>query len=124
MTLRSPNADPIGKRLLMEPLRPTNPVTDDVWEVVGVVADEGLSWNGLPEAMVYATRAQNPSDYMALVVRGTLDPARLQEPIRRAVSAVDPDQALSGTTPAQCHFRTFRSLDTAAESLRRENANR
>ena len=90
-----PGVDPVGKRLLMEPLRPTNPLTDDVWEVVGVVADEGLSWNGAPEAMVYAAREQNPSDYLALVVRGSLHPSRLQELIRRAVSAVDRDQALT-----------------------------
>lgn len=94
-----PHTAPIGKRLLMEPFNPTNPVTDDVWEVVGVVDDEGLSWNGLPEAMVYATREQNPSDYLALVVRGAVDPARLQEPTRRAVSAVDRDQALIEIKP-------------------------
>jgi hypothetical protein len=50
--------------------------SDDVaWEVVGVVADEGLSWNGAAEAFVYGTREQNPPDYLALVVRGTVDPA-------------------------------------------------
>jgi putative ABC transport system permease protein len=89
-----PGVDPIGKRLLMEPYRP-----QDVWEVVGVVADEGRSWEGKPEAVVYATREQNPSDYLAIVVRGTLDPARLQESIRQAVSAVDRDQALADVQP-------------------------
>jgi hypothetical protein len=37
------------------------------------VADEGLSWDGKQEALAYATREQSPSNYLALVVRGTLD---------------------------------------------------
>jgi putative ABC transport system permease protein len=84
------DADPIGKRLWMEPYRP-----EDVWEVVGVVADEGLSWQGEPEAMAYASREQHPSDYLALVVRGSIDPIHLREPLHRAISSVDADQALT-----------------------------
>jgi hypothetical protein len=49
-----------------------------------VVADEGLSWNGAAEAFVYGTREQNPPDYLALVVRGTVDPAHLQESIKQS----------------------------------------
>ena len=71
-------------------------MTDVPWEVVGVVADEGLSpWTRAAEPMIYATREQNPSDYVAMVVRGTVDPAQLHESIRKAVSEVDRDQALS-----------------------------
>jgi putative ABC transport system permease protein len=94
-----PGVDPIGKRLLVEhgdePTRRTSPVDDIAFEVVGVVADEGLSWNGVAEALVYGTLEQNPSDYLALVVRGTINPAGLQESIRKVVSAFDPDQALA-----------------------------
>jgi putative ABC transport system permease protein len=94
-----PGVDPIGKRLLVEhgdePTRRTSSVDDLAFEVVGVVADEGLSWNGVAEALVYGTLEQNPSDYLALVVRGTINPAGLQESIRKAVSAFDPDQALA-----------------------------
>jgi putative ABC transport system permease protein len=45
--------------------------------------------------MIYATREQSPSDYLTLVVRGSIDAAGLQESIRKAVSAVDRDQALT-----------------------------
>lgn len=76
--------------------RGVNLVTGVPWEVVGVVADEGLSpWTRAAEPMIYATREQNPSDYVAMVVRGTVDPARLQESIRKAISEVNRDQALS-----------------------------
>jgi putative ABC transport system permease protein len=91
-----PGVDPIGKRLLMrKPTDRTSSLEDVAWSVVGVVADEGLSWNGAAEAFVYGTREQNPSDYLALVVRGTIDPARFQESIRKAVSEFDRDQALA-----------------------------
>jgi putative ABC transport system permease protein len=75
---------------------PMSALDDVAWEVVGVLADESLSpWTRAPEALVYRTREQNPSDYLALTVRGTLDPIRLQQSIRKAVAAFDPDQALS-----------------------------
>jgi putative ABC transport system permease protein len=93
------NVEPMGRRLLMAANSRTTAatlVTDVPWEVVGVVADEGLSpWTRAAEPMIYATREQNPSDYVAMVVRGTVDPARLHESIRKAVSEVDRDQALS-----------------------------
>jgi putative ABC transport system permease protein len=88
-----PSLNPLGQRILMQ--AKTSGVKDVAWEVVGVVADEGVSWNGTAEAFLYGTREQDPSDYLALVVRGTLDPARLQDAIRKAVSAVDRDQALT-----------------------------
>jgi hypothetical protein len=92
-----PKDDPIGKRLLMRATATagTGVLNDVAWEVVGVVADEGLSWNGAPEAMMYGTREQSPSDYLALAVRTSIDPVRLQESIRKAVSTVDRDQALA-----------------------------
>jgi putative ABC transport system permease protein len=93
--------NPIGQHLLTELFVPRNGVTDDAWEVVGVVADEGLSWEGKPEAMVYAAREQTPSGDVALVVRGAVDPARLQEPVRKAVSSVDSDQALTNVEPLE-----------------------
>jgi putative ABC transport system permease protein len=107
-----PGMDAVGKRLLMEPYG-----TDDVWEVVGVVADEGLSWQGEPEAMVYATREQNPSDYLALVVRGTVGPDRLREPVRRAVSAVDRDQALTDIQPLDNLKTDFMASDRLRSAL-------
>jgi putative ABC transport system permease protein len=88
-----PGLNPLGQRILMQ--AKTSGVKDVAWEVVGVVADEGVSWNGTAEAFLYGAREQDPSDYLALVVRGALDPARLQDAIRKAVSAVDRDQALT-----------------------------
>jgi putative ABC transport system permease protein len=98
--------EPVGQRLLMEPYG-----RDDVWEVVGVVADEGLSWEGEAEEMAYTVREQHPSDYLALVVRGTLDTALLQEPIRRAVSSVDGDQALADVRPLEQLKTEFMASD-------------
>jgi putative ABC transport system permease protein len=88
----------MGRRLLMaaNSSRGGNLGTGVPWEVVGVVVDEGLSpWTRAAEPMIYGTREQNPSDYVAMVVRGTVDPARFHESIRKAVSEVDRDQALS-----------------------------
>jgi putative ABC transport system permease protein len=87
-------ADPIGKRLLVKQRGSFE--KDALWEVVGVVADEGLSpWTRAPEPMLYATREQDPSDGMALAVRGAVDSVGFQRSVQHAVSEVDRDQALT-----------------------------
>jgi predicted permease len=113
-----PGLDPTGKRLLMRVLnrlRGTRAPDDVAWTVVGVVADEGLTpWARAPEPMIYVTREQNPTQYLLLVVRASLDPTRLQESIRKAVSAVDHDQALT-------YVQTLAQVttdDTASDRMR------
>jgi putative ABC transport system permease protein len=93
-----PNMDPIGRRLLMN-TRPTGSshvASDESWEVVGVVEDEGLSpWTRAPQALIYGTREQNPSDQVMLIVRANVNAISLQESVRKAVVKIEPDQALA-----------------------------
>ena len=89
--------NPIGKHLLMSARSTTGPMltSEPAWEVVGVAADEGLSpWTRLPEPLIYGAREQNPSDELVLIVRGSIDPAHFRASIRKAVSAMNDDQAL------------------------------
>jgi putative ABC transport system permease protein len=89
-----PGIQPIGQRLLMDSRSITG--GDIAWEVVGVVEDEGLSpWTRAPQPLIYVTREQNASDQVMLVVRATSDVAAIQESIRKAVSAVDSNQAVA-----------------------------
>jgi putative ABC transport system permease protein len=89
------NRDPIGRQLLVGRTLNSGAEEDMRWTVVGVVADEGLSWDQTLEPMIYATREQMPTDYLALAVRTTIEPHHVQESIRHAVSLVDRDQALA-----------------------------
>ena len=100
--------NPIGERLLMRriplesstsaagPARRPNAVVDSTWTIVGVIADEGVDPFDarVAQPAVYATREQHPRANLALVVRTRVDPNRMRETIRKAVVALDPDQAL------------------------------
>jgi predicted permease len=96
-------ADPIGQRLLTDgaPHPGTSVVSEDSREVVGVMADESVFplEDRSPRATIYASLEQNPTCCLALVVRASLDPARLQESIRNVVSTFDRDQALTNMQP-------------------------
>ena len=113
-----PNSDPLGQRLLLPRSRiaPTDSIADVSWTIVGVVADEGVSPydDRTTQPAVYVTRAQHPRTNLALVVRTGVDPLTLQEPIRKAVAALDRDQAVSTV-------KTLAQLiaeDVAADRLR------
>jgi predicted permease len=90
---------PIGQRLLMKRVTiDQNDFGPDVaWTVVGVIADEGASPFGDRDAepAMYATREQNPTRYQTLVMRTTVEPARVAASVRAAVAAVDRNQALA-----------------------------
>jgi putative ABC transport system permease protein len=109
--------NPIGEQILFkrEPMQPTPSVPDDVWTIVGVVADEGISpYERTTQAVAYATREQHPRRNLRLVVRTMVAPATLEEPIRRSVAAVDRDQALT-------NLKTIEQLeaeDVAPDRLR------
>jgi putative ABC transport system permease protein len=93
----SPNANPIGRHILVERILPTRrglgPMTS--WEIVGVVADEkGSGLENLSDVGAYASFAQNPVVGLGLVARGSGDPALLIKSIQRAVGRVNKFQVL------------------------------
>jgi predicted permease len=93
-----PGESPIGKRLVVEQIlyAQTGLGPDVAWEVVGVIANERVDRLDAKEASsgMYVTIDQSPQTAQALVVRGAMDPSLLQQSIRKAVLAVNPDQTL------------------------------
>ncbi len=91
--------NPIGKRILIQQIVPgkTQLGSEVAWEVVGVVADERV--NSLDDkqenAGVYMTNDQSPVYFGGLVVRAAMNPLFLQKAIRKAVSDVNKEQALT-----------------------------
>ena len=93
----SPNAEPIGRRILVERILPTRrglgPLT--AWEIVGVVADEkATGLENLTDVGTYASFAQNPVVGLGLVARGSGDPAMLIKSLQQAVRRVNKFQVL------------------------------
>jgi putative ABC transport system permease protein len=93
----SPNADAIGKRILVEKILPTRrglgPQTS--WEIVGVVADEKASGLENPNDVgAYASFAQNPVVGLGLVARGGGEPGTLIKSIQQALLRVNKFQVL------------------------------
>jgi predicted permease len=89
---------PIGQQILLKraPLQPVASVPDDLFTIVGVVADEGISpYERTTQAVAYATREQHPRRNLHLGVRTMVAATTLEEPIRRSVAAVDRDQAVA-----------------------------
>jgi putative ABC transport system permease protein len=88
-----PHEDPIGKRIAWG----TDEGDNRVWiTIVGIVGDayvEGLDLPPRPET--YLPFAQEPFNFMTLVLRSEDDPASHATALRRAVSEVDPTQPVS-----------------------------
>ncbi|MBX6365223.1 MAG: ABC transporter permease, partial [Gemmatimonadetes bacterium] len=75
------------------------------WRIVGVIADERI--HGVTEAAppaLYLPLAQAPGGSGVLLVRTAGDPARLAEPVRGAIHAVDPGLAVYGVEPLEATF--------------------
>jgi putative ABC transport system permease protein len=93
------NQEPVGKRILIQEIVPgkTQLGPEIAWEVVGVVADEAVGYLGDTEGSpgVYVAMEQSPVFGPALLVRGNIDPSSLAQPMRKAVLAVNKDQALT-----------------------------
>jgi putative ABC transport system permease protein len=90
--------NPIGRQIMLRraPLQPSGAYADDMFTIVGVVADEGISpFERTALAASYATREQHPRSNLHLVVRSLVAAETLEEPIRRSVAAVDRDQAVA-----------------------------
>jgi putative ABC transport system permease protein len=62
--------------------------------IVGSVRDASLSSAPVPE--YYMPYAQLPQSQMNLVIRGAVGPGAIAASVRAAVSAIDPEEALSG----------------------------
>src|SRR6266545_987602 len=88
--------DPIGQHVMIERIvtgkRELGPEVP--WEVVGVVADEKVSSLDDTSAGVYVSYAQSPIVGVSLLARGVGDPQALIASIRRAIWAVNKNQAL------------------------------
>lgn len=82
--------DPIGRRLRLASRGP-----DEPWvTVVGVVGDDIIDLHKAPMPGVYIPCAQNPERVMTFVVRTLTPPLGLEEPLKRALWAVDKDQPI------------------------------
>ncbi len=93
------NQNPIGKRILIQQIVPgkTQLGPEVPWEVVGVIADEQVTNLDAKRDNpgFYVTNEQSPVYFGGLVVRAALDPAYLEKAVRKAVSDVNKEQALT-----------------------------
>ena len=90
--------NPIGQQILFRraPMQPAPSVPDDVWTIVGVIADEGISpFERTTQPGAYAAREQHPRRNLRLVARTMVAATTLEEPIRKSIAAVDRDQAVA-----------------------------
>jgi putative ABC transport system permease protein len=93
-----PKVDPVGQRILVQEIVPGRAELgpEIPWEVVGVIADEKIDGlNDQRSAGMYVSNEQSPVFDMSLVVRTAMDPAALEQSLRRAVQQVDKDQPLT-----------------------------
>jgi len=83
-----PNQDPVGKRVSFR-----SRAAEPGWTtIVGVIADartESLVDAGIPQ--VYLDIYQRPAKFLALYLRGQVDPATISAQVRTQVQAVDPE---------------------------------
>ena len=94
----APGGDAIGRRIRVRV--PHNPSFNDVDErpwrtVIGVVTDTEKEFAANAPPDVYVPYAQNPRSVISLVVRTDRPEGTVSDPIRHAVSAVDPALAMS-----------------------------
>jgi putative ABC transport system permease protein len=89
--------DPMGKRIRIQQLIPGKPALgpEIPWQVVGVVGNESTGMDErIPSPTVYVSYKQSPTTETALLVRGTMDPARLVKSIQAAIWQLNKNQAL------------------------------
>jgi putative ABC transport system permease protein len=81
-----PDQDPVGKRVRLGADKP------DWTTIVGVIADartESLADAGIPQ--VYLDIYQRPAKFLAVYLRGQVDPAAISAQVRTQIQAVDPE---------------------------------
>lgn len=114
-----PNDNPIGKRIALgtETFAGGQLDLSAGWrEIVGVVKDVRhlkLETEPLPE--VYVPYLQSPTPDMTLVVRTSTDPAGFTSAVRREITAIDKEQALS-------NVRTMENIVAQSIATPRSNA--
>jgi putative ABC transport system permease protein len=91
--------DPIGREIKLDDLEtlPQDPVTNAVFEIVGVVSDvrnQGVDGPPMPEVFIPAM--MTPAFQRAIIVRTTRDPTLFVNPLRDQIWAVDRNVALAG----------------------------
>jgi predicted permease len=91
-----PHDNPVGQHLLMQVTLPGT-TEEAAWEIVGVIADERLTPfdDRRTHPAAYVTNEQSRALSSGLLVSTALDPARIEESVRRAVFAIDKDQAIT-----------------------------
>ncbi|HYM00724.1 MAG TPA: FtsX-like permease family protein, partial [Blastocatellia bacterium] len=83
-----PNENPVGKRLMGD--------NNSFQEIVGVVGDVTQhNLNRAPRPCVYVPYAQDPWPFMTITAKTGINPTALVADIKRAIWAVDKDQAIS-----------------------------
>jgi putative ABC transport system permease protein len=90
-----PDQDPIGKQIKI--------LEDDVTgSVVGVVGDtKQFGLRDEPTPQLYGAYSQQPIYFATLVIRTTVAPMTLVEPVRQAIWRVDPDQPMWKIRPVE-----------------------
>jgi putative ABC transport system permease protein len=84
-----PSRDPLGKVMDVEGIGKK--------EIVGITADyHQVDFSQPPQPTIFVSYAQSPSPYAGLLVRTTGDAMAVANPIRAAISRVDPDVAPAG----------------------------
>lgn len=93
-----PHESPLGQRI-----GGPDPTHRDWLEVVGVVNEVGFNFIPLPRThlQIYRPIAQTGGNYFSVVARTSVAPESLVGALRRAVSRVDPDQAVSRVVSAE-----------------------
>ncbi len=112
-----PGQDPIGKRVTIfksARWRPDygEPLASTVIGVVGNVRHFGPETN--PPQEVYLPYTWNLWRFGGLLIRSSVPPWQLREPVRKALLAIEPDLPVTGTSPDQ----GFRPYDDQLVELR------
>jgi len=99
-----PGASPLGRRI-----GGPDPAHRDWMEVVGVVPEIQFKFNPNPAThwQIYRPMAQTGGNYFAIVVRTSVPPDTLAEPLRQAVRRVDPDQAVYSVASVDQELENF-----------------
>src|SRR5262249_20077522 len=87
-----PGQNPLGQRVNIWG------VDREIIGIVGNVKEHGFNEN-MPE--IYFPQAQSPRDYLALVVRGAVDPTALAASVTGAIQSIDSDQPVSDVRTLQ-----------------------
>lgn len=82
-----PNQDPLGKQIKFG--------DGSLGTIVGVVGDAKQYWiEEAPRSQVYGAYSQEPGIFATAVIRTSVDPMTLAEPVRQAVWKIDSDQPM------------------------------